>query len=344
MYEADRVGSARAKRVPLKAAIYRRYGPPEVVEICDVAKPVPADDEVLIRIHATTVSSADWRLRSLAMPRGFGWIARPVIGFRGPWRPVLGSELSGVVEAVGRSVTQYRAGDRVVAFAGAGLGCHAEYRCLPAHGPVAPMPPNLTFAEAVALCFGGCTMLDYFRRAALKSGDRVLVNGAAGCVGSAAVQLAAITGASVTAVCSRARVELVRSLGAAHVIDYGQQDFAAAVSSYDLVVDTVGNAPFRRVAKVLAPGGRLLLVLASLPDILRAPWQSWVSGCKVIAGPAEERPEYVQRMTALAAAGQFKPVIDRIYPFDQIVDAHHHVDRGHKRGSVVVTLTHADTG
>jgi len=322
----------------LKAATCHRYGPPDVVVIRQVAKPIPADDEVLIRVHAATVSSADWRLRSFTMPRGFGWAARLAVGLTGPRKTVLGTELSGVVEETGRSVTTFKSGDRVIAFTGAGLGCHAEYRCVRTDGPIAAMPPNLTFEQAAALCFGGCTMLDFYHRAALRPTDRVLINGAAGCVGSAAVQLAVNVGAEVTGVCGKANLDLVRGLKAAQVIDYAEEDFASLNAKYDLIVDTVGNAPFRRVAPVLAPGGRLLLVLADLPGMLLAPWHGWTSGCKVIAGPAAEKPEYVRHMAALAAAGQFAPVIDRIFPFEQIADAHRRVETGHKRGSVVVSL------
>jgi NADPH:quinone reductase-like Zn-dependent oxidoreductase len=322
----------------VKAVTYQKYGSPDVLEITEQPRPTPGDNELLIRVRATTVSSADWRMRSLEMPRGFGVLGRLAIGIRGPRKPVLGSELAGDVEAVGRAVTSFKVGDQVFAFTGAGLGCHAEYKCLPANGAVALKPSNLSFEQAAALSFGGATILDYFRRGELRSGERVLVNGASGTVGSAAVQLARHFGAHVTGVCSAANLELVRSIGADEVIDYTQRDFAQSKVPFDVIVDTVGNAPFARSGPALRRGGRLLLVLASLPELLKAPWHSLTSGKRVIAGPAAERPEYVRQLGELALAGRFTPVIDRSYPFENMVDAHRYVDRGHKRGSVVITL------
>ena len=304
----------------------------------ELPKPVPARDELLIRVCATTVSSADWRLRSLSMPAGFGPMARIAFGIRRPRQPILGSELAGEVEAVGAEVTAFKPGDKVFAFPGGRLGCYTEYRCVAAAGPVAIMPANLSFEQAAALCFGGSTMLDFYRRAALQGGERVLVNGASGAVGTAAVQLAKHFGAHVTGVCSTANVELLRSLGADQVLDYTREDFARSGQTFDVIVDTAGTAPFSRCARALAPGGRLLLVLASLPDLLKAPWVGMTHTQKVIAGPAAERVEYVQRLAQLAAAGRFTPVIDRCYPFDQMREAHRYVDSGRKRGNVVVRV------
>lgn len=322
----------------MKAITYRRYGPPDVLEMTERPKPVPGDHELLIRVRATTVSSADWRMRSLEMPRGFGLLGRLALGIRGPRKSILGSELAGDVEAVGRAVTSFRVGDEVFGFSGAGLGCHAEYKCFPANGAVAPKPSNLSFEQAAALSFGGATMLDFFRRGELRSGERVLVNGASGTVGSAAVQLAKHFGAQVTGVCSAANLKLVQSIGADEVIDYAERDFAKSKVPFDVIVDTVGTAPFARSGPALSKGGRLLLVLANLPELLKAPWHTLTSGKRVIAGPAAERPEYARLLGEIAVAGRFTPVIDRCYPFEHIVDAHRYVDRGHKRGSVVITL------
>lgn len=277
-------------------------------------------------------------MRSLEMPRGFGLLGRLAIGIGGPRKPILGSELAGDVEAVGRAVTSYKVGDQVFAFSGIGLGCHAEYKCFPASGAVALKPPNLSFEQAASLSFGGATMLDFFQRGDLRHGERVLVNGASGTVGSAAVQLARHFGAHVTGVCSTANLDLVQSIGADEVIDYTRRDFAQSNAPFDVIVDTVGNAPLARSGPALSRGGRLLLILASLPDLLKAPWHALSSGKRVIAGPAAERPEYIRLLGQLAAAGRFTPVIDRCYPFEQMIDAHRHVDRGHKRGSVVITF------
>lgn len=325
----------------MKAVICTRYGSPDVLQFQELPTPVPKDGEVLIRIRATTVNSADWRIRSMSMPHGFGLLGRLALGLSRPRRPILGSELAGDVVAVGARVTRFRSGDAVFAFAGGRFGCHAEYRCLPAAGAIALKPAGVSYEQAAALSFGGATMLDFYRRAALRAGERVLVNGAAGTVGSAAVQLARHAGARVTAVCSRASAGLVASIGAERILDYAREDFARGGEAYDVVVDTVGNAPFARAAPVLAPGGRLLLVLATLPQILRAPWDTLRGGRRVIAGPAAERPAYVEELCALAEAGRFTPVIDSVHPFAEIRAAHARVDGGRKRGSVVVRIADA---
>jgi NADPH:quinone reductase-like Zn-dependent oxidoreductase len=322
----------------MKGITYRTYGPPEVLEMSDLAKPVPKDNELLIRVRATTVTSADWRMRSLSMPPGFGAFGRLAFGITGPRQTILGTELAGDVSGVGRAVTSFKIGDPVFAFAGGGMGCYVEYKCLPAHGPVAMKPPNLSYEQAAALSFGGATMLDFFHRGALRSGERVLVNGASGAVGTAAVQLAKYFGAHVTGVCSTGNLDRVRSIGADQVVDYTKDDFTQSGESYDVIVDTVGTAPFSRSGPSLLRGGRLLLVLASLPELLKAPWFTLISGKRVVAGPAAERPEYVRQLGEIAEAGRFLPVIDRCYPFEQMVAAHRHVDQGHKRGNVVIRL------
>ncbi len=322
----------------MRAAVYEQYGAPEVVSIRDVPTPTPQDGEVLIRIRATTVSTGDWRARSLAMPPGFGPFGRLAFGLRRPRQPILGTELSGTIEAIGAGVHEFRAGDEVFAFADAKFGCHAELRCLPASGLVARKPANLSFEQAAALSFGGMTMLSFFRRGALASGERVLVNGASGTVGSAAVQLARHFGAEVTAVCSGANVDLVRALGAHRVIDYTRADFTASGERYDMIVDTVGNAGYSRVKRSLAEHGRLLVVLGGFLDLLLAPLAGRIRAHRVIAGPALARVEEFDRLAAIAAAGAFTPVIDQTYPLERIVDAHHRVETGRKRGSVVVTL------
>ena len=322
----------------MKAIIYERYGGPDVLELKELAKPTPRDNEVLIKIYATTVTSGDWRVRSLNVPAGFGLMSRLVFGISKPKQPILGTELAGEIESVGKDVTKFKAGDQVFAFSGAGMGCHAEYKCMPEDGPVALKPANLTYDEAAAISFGGTAALDFFRRGKLQSGEKVLVNGASGGVGTAAVQLAKHFGAEVTGVCSTANMELVRSLGATHVIDYTKEDFTQNGEAYDVIVDTVGTAPFSRSKGSLKERGRLLLVLGGLPDMLGIPWVSITSRKKIIAGPAAERGEDLRFLAKLAEAGEFKPVIDRRYPFEQIVEAHRYVDTGRKKGNVVITL------
>lgn len=320
----------------MKAIICEGYGTPDVLRIRERPTPVPADNELLIRVRASTVSSADWRVRSLALPRGFGLLGRPMLGFRAPRQPILGTELAGDVVAAGKAVTAFKLGDRVFAFPGGAMGAYAEYVCLPADGPVARMPSNLDYAQAAALSFGGSTMLDFFRRGALRKGDRVLVNGASGAVGTAAVQLARHVGAHVTGVCSTANLDLVQSIGADRVIDYTTHEFTRSGEAYDVIVDAAGTAPFARSAAVLARGGRLLLVNATLPELLLAPWRTMTGPRRVIAGPAQERTDYLHQLAELAICGAFRPVIDRTYPFGRIVEAHRYVDQGHKRGNVVI--------
>lgn len=326
----------------MKAVVYERYGPPEVLQLQEVDEPTPKDNEVLIKTHATTVTSGDWRVRSLNVPAGFGLMTRLVFGVSRPKQPILGTELAGVIESVGNDVKKFKVGDQVFAFSDTAMGCHAEYKCMPEDGALALKPPNLTFEEAAALSFGGTTALDFFRRGRLQSGERVLVNGAAGAVGTAAVQLAKHFGADVTGVCSTANLELVRSLGASHVVDYTQEDFTQNGETYDVIVDTAGSAPFSRSKASLKEGGRLLMVLGGLPDMLQIPWVSMTSSKKVIAGPAAGRAQDLRFLAGLAEAGEFKPVIDRRYPFEQIAEAHRYVDTGRKKGNVVITLEHDD--
>ncbi len=317
----------------MRAAVYESYGPPEVLALRDVEKPVPRDHEVLVQIRASTVSRGDSRVRSLSLPPGFGWLGRPALGFFGPRQPILGSELAGVVEAVGKSVTRFKVGDAVFGFADAKMGCHAEYRCLP-ESKLAPRPANLSWEQAAALPFGATTALHFLRKAKVQRGDKVLVVGASGAVGSACVQLARHLGAEVAGVCSTANVELVRSLGATQVIDYTREDFTQNGQRYDVIIDTVGTAPYARSHRSLSDRGRLVLVVASLGQQLLIPFRRK----KVIAGVSFGSPEDLRLLAELAQSGEYKPVIDRPFRFDQIVEAHRYVDAGHKKGSVVITL------
>lgn len=322
----------------MRAIVYERYGPPDVLQLKELPKPVPNDDEVLIRSRATTVNSGDWRVRSLDVPAGFGLLSRLALGIFGPRQKILGAELAGQIESVGKNVTKFKVGDEVFAFPGIRMGSHVEYKCMPEDGPLALKPPNLTFDEAATLSFGGTTALDFLRRGQLKKGERVLVNGASGAVGTAAVQLARHFGADVSAVCSGANAGLVESLGANRVIDYTKEDFAATGETYDVIVDTAGTAPFSRCRNSLKEGGRLLMVLGRLSDLLKAPWLSMIGSRKAVGGTATGRAEDLRYLAALAESGEFRPVIDRRYPFERMAEAHAYVDTGRKRGSVVVTL------
>lgn len=323
----------------MKAAVYSRYGAADVVTITEIDKPAPKPDEVLIRIRATTVSSADWRVRSLVMPLGFALLARPALGFFGPRKPVLGTELSGDVEAVGAEVRAYKPGDAVIAFPGGGFGCHAEYKTMRATGAIAHKPANLSYDEAAAVSFGGMTALDFLKnKGNIQRGDKVLIVGASGAVGSAAVQLARHFGADVTAVCSAANRALVMSIGASRVIDYAREDFTTNGETYDIILDAAGTTTYARCKTSLKENGRLLLVLSGLSALLQMPWVALTSRKRVFAGPASESPRDIAILSELAERGAFKPVIDRVYPMEQIVEAHRRVDTGRKTGSVVVTV------
>jgi NADPH:quinone reductase-like Zn-dependent oxidoreductase len=319
----------------MKAILYERYGPPEVLELREIPKPIPKDREVLIKVHATTVTAADWRLRSLNVPKGFGLLIRLALGTSRPRRPILGAELSGEIESIGRGRLQVQ-GRRP------GLrrrpGLLRRVQCVREDGPLALKPTNLSYEEAAALSFGGITALAVVRKGKIGDGQSVLINGASGAVGTAAVQLAKHHGARVTGVCSTANLELVQSIGADQVIDYTRQDFARSGETYDVIVDSVGNAPFSRVKGSLKKGGRLLLVVGTLSDMLLAPCVALGSGKRVVRVPARAKAEDLRFLARLAESGRFKPVIDRRYPFERIVEAHRYVDTGRKRGNVVVTL------
>jgi NADPH:quinone reductase-like Zn-dependent oxidoreductase len=248
----------------------------------------------------------------------------------------LGFEMAGQVEAVGRAVTRFQPGDRVVASRGFDFGCHAEYVTVAEGGHIATIPQRLSYEDAVALCFGGTTALTFFRRGKLAAGETILINGASGAVGTMAVQLAKHLGAEVTAVCSAAHADLVSSLGADHVIDYGAEDFTRNGQRYDVIMDNHGNAPYARVKGSLRPGGRFLMVIGDLPQMLAGSWQK--ATISAGRGDASSTGDNYRTLMSLAEQGVLKPVIDSVLPFAQIVDAHRRVDGGHKVGSVVLTF------
>lgn len=322
----------------MKAIVCPRYGGPEVLEFREVPMPEPTADEVRVRVLATSVTSGDSRMRAARFPVGLGLIARPFLGWRGPRQPILGTEIAGVVDAVGAGVTRYRPGDAVMAFPGGKMGCHAEYRCVAEAGPIAPKPDSLSFAKAATLCFGGSTALHFLEVAAVSPGDRVLVIGASGAVGSALVQLACHRGAHVTAVCSARNADLVRDLGAAAVIDYATTDFRSEPGAFDVIFETVGSTTAREGLPLLRGGGRFVAIAAGLPDMLATIGALGREGRRVIAGPATEKPEHVQQLADLAAQDVLRPVVDGTYAFDAIAAAHAYVDTGRKRGSVAILL------
>jgi NADPH:quinone reductase-like Zn-dependent oxidoreductase len=324
----------------MKAIVYERYGGPEVLELREVPRPEPRDNELLIRIRATTVTAGDWRARSLKLPPGFGLMGRLVFGIFGPRKKILGTELSGDVVAVGRGVTKFKVGDAVFALTGARYGAYAEYIALREDAAIALKPANISYEEAAALSFGGTTALHFFRLAELKAGETVLINGASSGVGVAAVQLARHFGAHVTAVTSGGNAELVRSLGAERVIDYTREDFRTLGEQWDVVVETVGNISLENTHHTLRSGGRLLVVVGTFADMFKG-GKAKKLGVKLVAGATPERPEDLRTLAELAASGAYLAVIDRSYRMEEIVEAHRYVDTGRKRGSVVITVQNA---
>jgi NADPH:quinone reductase-like Zn-dependent oxidoreductase len=317
----------------VRAVVHYRYGPPEVLRLEEVDRPVPEDDEVLVRIHASTVNRTDCGLRA-ANP----FITRFFTGLRRPKQKVLGMELAGEVEAVGSAVSEFAVGDEV--FGVGSVGAHAEFKSMRASAALAHKPPGMTFEEAAAVCDGACIALSCLRNAELRPGRSILVYGASGSVGTAAVQLAKHFGAGVTAVCSTKTVELVSSLGADAVVDYLQEDFTKNGQTYDVVFDAVGKHSFRRCRRSLKPGG--LYIETDLGFMWHAPLLAlltrWIGDKKVTIGIARYKKEDVLFLKELIEAGRYRAVIDRRYPLEDIVEATRYVETGEKTGNVVLTV------
>jgi len=325
----------------MKAIVYTEYGPGDVLHLQDVEKPTPKDNEVLIKVHAATVTTGDCNVRGFTfVPPGFGPLPRLMFGLKKPKIAILGTELAGEVEAIGEAVTMFKKGDQVFGIGSDRFGAYAEYTCRPEKGALAIKPSNLSYEEAATLPFGAGTALYFLRdMAKIKRGQKVLVNGASGGVGVYAVQLAKYYGAEVTGVCSTANVELVKSLGADKVIDYTREDFTQNGETYDVIVDiVVGKTLFSRCKNSLKPKGLYLAVAGGLREMGQMLWTSITGGKKVIFGSSTERKEDLVFIKELVEAGKLKPVIDRRYPLEQTAEAHRYVDTGHKKGSVVITV------
>ena len=322
----------------MKAIVYTHYGPPDVLQLKEVAKPIPKDHEVLIRIYATTVTTADCELRSLHLPI---WLRLPIRVYLGLIRPrsiILGQELAGDIEAVGKDVTRWRQGDQVFAWTGLGLGAYAQYTCRPEQGMLALKPATMTYEEAAAIPLGGLNAWHFLSKGHVQRGEKVLVYGAGGSIGTLAVQLAKSFGADVTAVDSTGKLEMLRSLGADKVIDYTQEDFTTNGVTYDVIFDVVGKSSFTRSLRSLKHHGRYLLGNPGLSQMVRGRWTSRRSSKQVIVGAASEKTQALQILTELIEAGKIHSVIDRRYPLEHMVEAHRYVDTGHKKGNVVITV------
>jgi len=324
----------------MKAIVCTKYGPPDVLQLKEVEKPTPKDNEVLIKIYATTVTAGDCEIRRGETPITILlWLPmRIAFGFRGPRKKILGQELAGEIEAIGKNIKLYRKGDQVFAATGFGFGAYAEYICLPEEGCLAEKPANMTYEEAAAVPVGGLEALHFLRKVNIQSGQKVLINGASGTIGSFAVQLAKYFGAEVTGVCSTKNLDMVRSIGADQVIDYTQEDFTKNGETYDVIFDVVGKSSFSGSISSLKNKGFYLIANPRLSSIIRGKWTSKTSSKKVINWTASQRTEDLLSLKELIETGKLTSVIDRRYPLEQTAEAHRYVETGHKSGNVVVIV------
>ena len=318
----------------MKAMVYTKYGPPDVLRLEEVERPIPGDDEVLVKVHATTATTAEGMMR-----RGEPFWGRAILGLEKPRRKILGLEFAGHISSLGKSVKRFEKGDQVYGFTGFRLGAYAEYVCMPEKGSLGIKPANTTYEEAAAVVDGASTALFFLRdKANIQHGQKVLINGASGSIGTSAVQLARYFGAEVTGVCSTTNVELVRSLGADTVIDYAQEDFTRNGRTYDIIFDTVGKSSFHRCKGSLEKNGCYLPTVGLMNYVL-ALWTSIIGGKRVKSGMSISKADALVFIKDLVEAGEIKPVIDRRYPLEQAAEAHRYVERGHKKGNVVITIS-----
>jgi len=328
----------------VKAVVWTAYGPPDVLKLRDVEKPSPRDNELLIRIHATTVTAGDCELRSLKFPIYLSLLMRLWRGFLRPREnAILGTELAGEIEAVGKDVRHFKEGDQVFGSAGLGFGANAEYICLPEkpgelEGGVAIKPANMTYEEAATFPFGGRDALHFLRLGEVRSGQRILINGAGGSIGTFAVQLAKHFGAEVTAVDSAAKLDILRSIGADHVIDYTQEDFTTRGEVYDVILDVVGTVSFSPGDRSLKKNGTYITANPRLSQMVQGVWTSMRSEKKVVMETASGTVADLVFLRELVEAGELRTIIDRTYPLEEIAEAHRYVETGQKKGNVVITV------
>jgi NADPH:quinone reductase-like Zn-dependent oxidoreductase len=334
----------------MKAIVCTDFGPPEVLKLQEVDKPAPKDNEVLVRVHATTVGYGDLIARDFRhvssaefnMPFIFWLLTRVAFGLSKPKIRILGGEFAGEVEATGKDVKRFKEGDQVYGYPGQSFGAYAEYLCIPEDGVVAIKPANMTYEEAAAVPSGGMAAYSILTQVGIQSGEKRLINGASGGIGSHAVQIAKYYGAEVTGVCSTPRLEYVRSLGADRVIDYTQEDFTQSGGTYDLIFDVLGRSTFSRCKGSLAEDGRYVLASFKVKQLLQMLWTKLSGTRKVMCVLSPQRPEDLVALKELIEAGKLRSVIDRTYPLEQAAEAHRHVEEGHKKGHVVITVGHSD--
>jgi NADPH:quinone reductase-like Zn-dependent oxidoreductase len=317
----------------MKAIIFTKYGPPEVLQLKEVEKPFPKDNEILLKIKATAANSGDCRIR-----RADPFAVRFIFGFLKPKINILGGVFSGEIEAIGKDVKLYKVGDSVFGATDMRFGTYAEYICLPESGTMALKPTPFTHTEAAVIPFGGTTAWHFLKKAAIKSGQKVLIVGASGAVGTAAIQLAKVLEARVTAVCSAGNIDLVKSLGADQAIDYTQEDFTQNGEIYDVIFDTVKTISISRSLKSLNEQGTLILSAAGMLEMFQGLWISMTSTRKVLTGVTSITVENINFLKELMKTGQMKPVIDKTYPLEQMAEAHAYVEKGHKKGNLAITV------
>lgn len=324
----------------MRAVVWTAYGPPEVLEVREVPRPVPRDGEVLVRVHAATVFTGDTELRRFQIPSLFWLLMRLSIGLSRPTRlTILGQEMAGKVALVGAGVTRYDVGDQVFGAMGARFGGNAEYVCLHEDAMITRKPSNMTYGEAATIPVGGYNALHFVRLADIKEGERVLINGAGGSIGTIAIQLAKLRGAHVTATDSARKLEMLTSLGADRVIDHAEEDFTGTGDTYDVIFDVVGKSPFWRSLKVLNPRGRYVMCNNGVVvPKLKGLWVGLTGNKRVVSKLAGEKREDLEHLRELIEAGKLRTYIDRTYPMDGIVEAHRYVDQGLKRGNVVIKV------
>jgi NADPH:quinone reductase-like Zn-dependent oxidoreductase len=322
----------------MKAIVCSKYGPPDVLQLKDVEKPTPKHNEVLIRVHATSVTMGDCEIRRFKMPSWLWLLARIGFGFRGPRKKILGQELAGEIEETGQDVKLFKKGDQVFALTGLHLGAYAEYDCLPEKGLVAIKPVNMTYEEAAAVPLGGLHALLFLRKGNIQSGQKVLINGAGGSIGTFAVQIAKSLGAEVTAVDSTGKLDMLRSIGADKVIDYTKEDFIRNGETYDVIFDVVGKSSFSGCLRSLKEKGVYLLGNPGLSQQVRGLWTSAMGSKKVIGGMVSYSSADLILLKELIEAGKIRSAIDRRYPLEQVAEAHRYVDTGEKTGNVVITV------
>ena len=332
----------------MKAIVYTEYGSPDVLQLKEVEKPTPKDDEILIRIYATSVNFGDIAARNFGnispgkffMPLPFWLIGKISFGIRKPKNTILGNELAGEIEAVGKGVKSFKPGDQVFGYPFNNMRAYAEYRCMPEDGLVGMKPVNMTYEEAAVVPYGALMGLDLLRKINIQSGQKVLINGASGGIGSAVVQLAKHYGADVTGVCGTPRLEFVKSLGADEVIDYTKEDFTQNGETYDLILDVLGKSSFSRCKDSLKPNGTYVLTSFKMRDVVDMLWTSVAGSKKVKCAILVAKPEDLISIKELVEAGKIKSVIDRRYPLEQTAEAHRYVESGEKKGNVVITVEH----